>query len=408
MKPPRRAVPRGVRPESVAWESWRGGVGDRRRRASAAGRHTIGLPTQRRPRSVAHARSRRRVHRRAPAQRPAPDRRRGPPRARRGRERLVQRRLQARGPGQDRLRAPVRARDVPGLGARREGRAHGARPGGRRHAQRHDVARPHELLRDAAVAPARARDLPRGRPDGLAARRAEPGEPRQPARGRQEREALELRQPPVRDVEREAARAPVSRGAPVPPPDDRVDGGPRRGLARRRQGVLPDLLRAEQRRALGGRRLRSRPGAGVGGAVLRPDPGQRRAAAAAGPVAARAHRRGASRDRRGPRPAAARLHRVPCPGLRGSPARRARHRLADPRRRQGEPPPQAARPRGAAGPGRRGVHAAVRRRRVDQRRLGDGAAGRRHRGRRGRLPRGAGAARDRSRRPRTSSSARRR
>ena len=96
-----------------------------------------------------HARSRRRVQRRAPAQRPAPDRRRGPPRARRGRQRLVQRRLQARGPRQDRLRAPVRARDVPGLGERRQGRAHGARAGGGRHAQRHHLAGPDQLLRDA-------------------------------------------------------------------------------------------------------------------------------------------------------------------------------------------------------------------------------------------------------------------
>ena len=35
---------------------------------------------------------------------------------------------------------------------RREGRAHRARPGGRRHDERHDLARPDELLRDAAVA----------------------------------------------------------------------------------------------------------------------------------------------------------------------------------------------------------------------------------------------------------------
>ena len=246
------------------------------RRPRWRGRHTIaGNPFVARG-SVPHARPRRRVLRRAPAQRPAPDRRRGPPRARRGREHLVQRRLQARGPRQDRLRPPVRARDVPGLGARREGRAHGARPGGRRDPQRHHLARPDELLRDAALAPARARDLPRGGPDGLAARRAQPGEPRQPARGRQEREALELRQPAVRDVEREAARAPVPGEPPVPPPDDRVDGGPRRGLGRRRQGVLPDVVRAQQRRALGGRRLRPRAGARVGRPVLRPDPGQPR------------------------------------------------------------------------------------------------------------------------------------
>ena len=60
---------------------------------------------------------------------------------------------------------------------------------------------------------------------------------------------------------------------------------------------------------------------------------------------------------------------------------------------KGEPAPQAARPRRAAGPGRRGVHAAVRRRGVDLRRLGDGPAGGRHRGRRGGLPRRAGEAR---------------
>ena len=258
-------------------------------------------PTQRHPRSIAHARPRRRVHRRAPPQRPAPDRRGGSPRARGGREHLVQRRLQARGPGQDRVRAPVRARDVPGLGPRREGRAHGARPGRRRHAQRHDLARPDQLLRDDAVPPARARHLPRGGPDGLAARRAEPGEPRQPARGREEREALELRQPALRDLEREAARPAVPRGPSVPPPDDRLDGGPRRGVAGRRQGLLPHVLRAQQRRALGRGRLRSRAGPGVGGQVLRPDPGQRRPAAAAGPLDAGAHRRGAARDRRGSR-----------------------------------------------------------------------------------------------------------
>ena len=46
---------------------------------------------------------------------------------------------------------------------------------------------------------------------GDAARRAQPGEPRQPARGRQEREALVVRQPAVRLVEREAPGATSSR-----------------------------------------------------------------------------------------------------------------------------------------------------------------------------------------------------
>ena len=57
---------------------------------------------------------------------------------------------------------------------------------------------------------------------------------------------------------------PVPGRAPVPPPDDRLDGGPRRRLARRRQGVLPHLLRAQQRGAVGRGRLRPGAGARVG------------------------------------------------------------------------------------------------------------------------------------------------
>ena len=53
-----------------------------------------------------------------------------------------------------------------GSAPRRQGRAHRARPGGRRDDERHDLARPDELLRDDAVAPARARALAGGRPDG--------------------------------------------------------------------------------------------------------------------------------------------------------------------------------------------------------------------------------------------------
>ena len=43
---------------------------------------------------------------------------------------------------------------------------------------------------------------------------------------------------------------------PVSPSDDRVDGGPRRGVGRRRQRVLPHVVRAEQRRPRDRRRLR--------------------------------------------------------------------------------------------------------------------------------------------------------
>ena len=153
-------------------------------------------------------------------------------------------------------------------------------PGGRRDDERHDLARPDELLRDGPVAPAGARALARGRPDGDAPRRAQPGEPRQPARGRQEREALVVRQPAVRLVEREAPGAPVPAGAPVPPHDDRLDGGPRRRVGRGRERVLPDLLRAEQRGAHHRRRRRpgrrSGPGPSATSAASRPTRRSRR------------------------------------------------------------------------------------------------------------------------------------
>ena len=53
-----------------------------------------------------------------------------------------------------------------GSAERREGRAHRPGPGGRRNDERDDLARPDELLRDGSVAPAGARPLARGRPDG--------------------------------------------------------------------------------------------------------------------------------------------------------------------------------------------------------------------------------------------------
>ena len=59
-----------------------------------------------------------------------------------------------------------------GSRARRQGRAHRAGPGRRRHDERDDLARPHQLLRDAALAPAGPRPVARGGPDGDAARRA--------------------------------------------------------------------------------------------------------------------------------------------------------------------------------------------------------------------------------------------
>ena len=180
----------------------------------------------------------------------------------------------ARAARQDRLRAPVRARHVPGLAPRREGRAHRARPGRRRHDERHDLAGSHQLLRDAAGPPAGPRAVAGGGPDGDAPGRPLAGEPRQPARSGQEREALVVRQPAVRLVAGEAPGPPLPRGPPVPPLHDRVHGGPGRGLARGRQRVLPDLLRPEQRRPVGrgrcGDELRSAPRSSATSGASRP------------------------------------------------------------------------------------------------------------------------------------------
>ena len=139
--------------------------------------------------------------------------------------------------------------------------------------------------------------MARGRPDGDAARRPQPGEPRQPARGRQEREALVVRQPAVRLVAGEAPGPPLPAGAPVPPLDDRLDGRPRRGVARGRQRVLPDLLRAEQRGAVDRRRRRDGARPGRRRALLRGDPGRTRHPAARRPVAAADPRRASAARR---------------------------------------------------------------------------------------------------------------
>src|SRR5439155_15663277 len=99
-----------------------------------------------------------------------------------------------------------------------------------------------------ALPPTRIGAVAGGGPTWLTAGCAVAGEPRQPARCRQEREALVVRQPAVRHLEREAASPPLPEGAPLSPPHDRLDCRSQRRLAGGRQGVLPDLLRAQQRR----------------------------------------------------------------------------------------------------------------------------------------------------------------
>ena len=72
-----------------------------------------------------------------------------------------------------------------------------------------------------------------------------PGEAGQPARGREERAPPELRQPAVRQLDREAGRRALPGRASVSSRRHRIDGGSIRRDSRRRRGFLQDLLRAE-------------------------------------------------------------------------------------------------------------------------------------------------------------------
>ena len=83
-------------------------------------------------------------------------------------------------------------------------------------------------------------------------------EPRQPDRRRAQRAAPELRQRAVRQGAVRAVRGAVPRGPPVSLPDDRQARGPRDRVARRREGLLQDLVRAGERDARDRRRLRRR------------------------------------------------------------------------------------------------------------------------------------------------------
>ena len=257
---------------------------------------------------------------------------------------MVPRRLEEREAGADRLRAPLRAHDVPGLEERPRRVLLGGRgarrqpPGGGR--QRHHRQRPHQLLRDRAVGQPREAPLARERPPGDAARRHRPGEARQPARRGQERTPAELREPALRAL----ARAPGERALPLRPSlllvGHRQHGRSLRRLARRRAGVLPHLLHAQQPVAGHRRRLRSGGRQAAGREVLRLDSAGAGARAAEGRPG-RARRRQDPRDRR-PRAAGAGLHDLADAAALRRGRRRARSRGARSRRRPVVPAHQGA------------------------------------------------------------------
>ena len=114
--------------------------------------------------------------------------------------------------------------------------------------QRHHQHRPHQLLRGGARQPARDGAVARERPHGLPAAAADREEPRQPARRRAQRAAPALRQRPLRQGPLRARPAALPRGPPLPLPDHRPARGPGGRLAGRREGLLPQVVRARRTR----------------------------------------------------------------------------------------------------------------------------------------------------------------
>ena len=240
--------------------------------------------------------------------------------ARRGREPLVHRRLAQRAAGQDRLRPPLRALLLQRLAApsRRVPRGDG-RPG-RQQPQRHHQPGPHQLLRGRADLGARAHAVPRSRPPRVPGAADQPGDARARARRGAEREAAG-REPAVRPRVQPHLRAHVSRRPSLQLARDRQHGGPERRLAAGREGLVRELLRAEQRGAVARRRHHRGARAGAREEVLRRH--SRRSAGGTPRAVGAEARRADARPHVRPRAAGAHLSRVSRAGV----ARR-RHRRA--------------------------------------------------------------------------------
>ena len=303
----------------------------------------------------------------------------------RPRERVVPRRQQEREARADGVRPPVRAPHVRGL-ERRTGQVPHVRREARRESagrrrERHDEPGSDELLHHGPGRRPRARPLARVRPPRDAHGLPDEREPRPPARGRQEREAAGPREHALRARVQAHLRIGLPGRAPVLVAHDRQPGGPLGGDVRRREGLLQDLLHAEQPLAHRRGRLRSGRSEAARHQVLRPDPARPRPRPTR-PVRPGVLRREGRGGRR-PRSAGARLRRLPVTPVLRKGRRRARPRVSHPHGRPLLAPPEGARLRPAAlldGPG-------VAEQRGDLRallRVGDGAPGRPARGRRAR------------------------
>ena len=201
------------------------------------------------PRAAAAAHSRRAVYELHARQRADADRARGPQGADRRGQRLVPRRLEEREAGQDRLRAPLRAPDVQRQRELQRRLLQGARAARRHRPERHHQRRPHELLPERAGRPRSTRVLwlESDRMGHLlgAIDQARLDE----QRGVVQNEKRQGENQPYGRVVR--ARSPTNtypQGPSLLVDGDRLDGGPERRLARRREGVVPGRTTARRTR----------------------------------------------------------------------------------------------------------------------------------------------------------------
>ena len=158
-------------------------------------------------------------------------------------------------PGRTGLRAPLRTSHVRRLAALRQGLLPPAAGSGRV-AERIDQSRSHQLLGGRAHQRARPGVVDGIRSDGISAARPHDAEVRNAARGRAERAASELREPPLRSLDQRDRRGVVSVESSVPLDDDRRDRRSQGGHVRRRAGVFQDLLPSVERLARRRRRCR--------------------------------------------------------------------------------------------------------------------------------------------------------
>ncbi len=191
------------------------------------------------------------------------------------------------------------------------------------------------LLRDGAVQLPRVGAVAGVRQDGLPARHARPRQAERAARHRQERAPPGGRQPALRQGRRDPGPGDLPGEQPVLLGRHRQHGRPERGVGRRCEGFLPNLLRAEQRVPVDRGRLRPGAGEGVGHEVLRRHLArQARGAAECRPCHPP---RGAPVPLRGPHPGVASLSAV-------ADGRREERRLVRPRRARQHPGRAAHRP----------------------------------------------------------------